>query len=58
MTAYGCRPIIWGKKSLQIKLRAAGCCLVYEVRDSEVVVLVVALGKRGRNAAYYIAVRR
>ena len=36
----------------KIKFRAAGFRLVYEVRDCEVLVLVVAMGKRERNAVY------
>ena len=36
----------------KIKLRSAGFRLVYEVRDHEVLVLVVAVGKRERNAVY------
>jgi mRNA interferase RelE/StbE len=36
----------------KIKLRAAGFRLVYEVRDRDVLVLVVAVGKRERNAVY------
>jgi mRNA interferase RelE/StbE len=36
----------------KIKLRAAGFRLVYEVRDCEVLVLVVAVGKRELNAVY------
>ena len=35
-----------------IKLRSAGFRLVYEVRDHELLVLVVAVGKRERNAVY------
>jgi mRNA interferase RelE/StbE len=35
---------------VRIKLRAAGFRLVYEVRDHELLVLVVAVGKRERNA--------
>jgi mRNA interferase RelE/StbE len=34
----------------RIKLRAAGFRLVYEVRDQQVLVLVVAVGKRERHA--------
>jgi mRNA interferase RelE/StbE len=33
----------------KIKLRAGGYRLVYEVRDHELLVLVVAVGKRERN---------
>jgi len=42
----------------KIKLRSAGYRLVYEVRDKELVVSVVAVGKRERNAVYKIAVKR
>ena len=42
----------------KIKLRAAGFRLVYEVRDCEVLVLVVAVGKRERNAVYRQADQR
>ena len=42
----------------KIKLRSAGYRLVYEVRDHEVVILVIAVGKRERSAAYKIATRR
>lgn len=36
----------------KIKLRAAGYRLVYRVEDERVVVVVVAVGKRERSAAY------
>ena len=42
----------------KIKLRSAGYHLVYEVRDREVVVIVVAVGKRERNAVYKAAAAR
>jgi mRNA interferase RelE/StbE len=42
----------------KIKLRAAGFRLVYKVRDREVLVLVVAVGKRERNAVYRQADQR
>lgn len=42
----------------KIKLQSAGYRLVYEVRDSELLVLVVAVGKRERNAVYQTAVKR
>lgn len=42
----------------KIKLRSAGYRLVYEVRDSQLLVLVVAVGKRERNEVYKIAARR
>lgn len=42
----------------KIKLRSAGIRLVYEVREAELVVLVIAIGKRDRNAVYKVASRR
>ena len=42
----------------KIKLRSAGYRLVYEVRDQEVVVSIVAVGKRSRNQVYKIAAKR
>ena len=36
----------------KIKLRSVGYRLMYEVRDTEVVVVVIAVGKRERNAVY------
>jgi mRNA interferase RelE/StbE len=42
----------------KIKLRAAGFRLVHEVREHEVLVLVVAVGKRERNAVYRQADQR
>ncbi len=36
----------------KIKLRASGYRLVYRVEDERVVVVVVAVGKRERGAAY------
>ena len=46
------------KDRYKIKLRSAGYRLVYEVRDSEVIVVVVAVGKRARNAVYQAAAKR
>ena len=46
------------KDRYKIKLRSVGYRLVYEVRDSEVIVVVVAVGKRERNAAYKAAAGR
>ena len=46
------------KDRYKLKLRSVGYRLVYEVRDSEVVVVVVAVGKRERNAVYNAAARR
>ncbi|MDA8257337.1 MAG: type II toxin-antitoxin system RelE/ParE family toxin [Betaproteobacteria bacterium] len=42
----------------KIKLRSAGFRLVYEVRDKQLIVLVVAVGKRERNAVYKAAAKR
>ena len=42
----------------KIKLRAAGYRLVYQVKDRELIVLVVAVGKRERNEVYKVAQRR
>lgn len=42
----------------KIKLRSVGYRLVYEVRDAEVVVVVIAVGKRERNAVYEAAAKR
>lgn len=42
----------------KIKLRSAGYRLVYEVRDSKLIVVVVAIGKRERNAVYKAAAKR
>jgi len=41
----------------KIKLRSAGYRLVYEVHQQEVLVLVVAVGKRERNAVYKAAAK-
>jgi mRNA interferase RelE/StbE len=46
------------KERYKIKLRSAGYRLVYEVRDQELLVIVVAVGKRERNAVYQAAMRR
>ena len=40
------------------KLRASGYRLVYRVEDERVVVVVVAVGKRERSAAYQSAKKR
>lgn len=40
------------KDRYKIKLRQAGYRLVYEVRDDRLVVLVIAVGRRDRNAVY------
>lgn len=46
------------KDCYKIKLRSAGYRLVYQVRDSEVLISVVAIGKRDRNQVYKIAIKR
>jgi mRNA interferase RelE/StbE len=46
------------KERYKIKLRNAGFRLVYQVRDRELLVLVVAVGKRERNEVYRAAERR
>lgn len=46
------------KDCYKIKLRSAGYRLVYQVRDKELVVSVVAVGKRERNAVYRAAIKR
>ena len=42
----------------KIKLRSIGYRLVYEVINNEIVVLVVAVGKRENNSIYDIANKR
>ncbi|HSO83678.1 type II toxin-antitoxin system RelE/ParE family toxin [Thiocapsa sp.] len=42
----------------KIKLRMVGYRLVYEVRDAELLILVVAVGKRDSKAVYRIATNR
>lgn len=42
----------------KIKLRSAGFRLVYEVRDAELLVIVIAVGKRDRNLIYKAADKR
>ncbi len=46
------------KDRYKIKLRSAGYRLVYEVRDTVLLVIVVAVGKRERNAVYRAAAKR
>jgi mRNA interferase RelE/StbE len=46
------------KERCKIKLRNAGYRLVYEVRDQQLIVLVVAVGKRERNEVYKMAEKR
>jgi mRNA interferase RelE/StbE len=46
------------KDCYKIKLRSASYRLVYQVRDSEILISVVAVGKRDRNQVYKIAIKR
>jgi mRNA interferase RelE/StbE len=46
------------KERYKIKLRNAGYRLVYEVRDQQLIVLVVVVGKRERNEVYKVAEKR
>lgn len=46
------------KDRYKIKLRSVGYRLVYEVRDRELIVIVIAVGKRERNAVYALAAKR
>lgn len=42
----------------KIKLRSAGYRLVYEVDDNEIIVFVIAVGKRENNSVYHKAKAR
>jgi mRNA interferase RelE/StbE len=42
----------------KIKMRSVGYRLVYEVRDHELIVLVIAIGKRERSEIYKAAAKR
>ncbi len=46
------------KDCYKIKLRKAGYRLVYQVRDLEIIISIVAVGKRERNSVYKIAAKR
>jgi mRNA interferase RelE/StbE len=46
------------KDRYKIKLRSVGYRLVYEVREAVLLVIVVAVGKRERNAVYRVAAKR
>jgi mRNA interferase RelE/StbE len=41
----------------KIKLRSSGIRLIYQMRESELVILVLAIGKREREEAYKDAIR-
>lgn len=42
----------------RIKLRSSGYRLVYQVKEEQVVVLVIAIGKREKSAVYHEADKR
>jgi mRNA interferase RelE/StbE len=46
------------QNTYKIKLRDIGYRLVYEVIDQQLVVMVIAVGKRDHNEAYQSAVKR
>jgi mRNA interferase RelE/StbE len=46
------------KDRYKIKLRSVGYRLVYEVRDAQLIVIVVAVGRRDRSAVYKAADKR
>lgn len=46
------------KDRYKIKLRGVGYRLVYEVRDAEILIVVVAVGKRERSDVYKVASKR
>jgi mRNA-degrading endonuclease RelE of RelBE toxin-antitoxin system len=43
------------KNRYKIKLRGVGYRLVYEVRENELIILVIAVGKRERSEVYRLA---
>ena len=46
------------KDRYKIKLRTSGYRLVYEIENGELVVTVIAVGRRDRNAVYMAAAKR
>jgi len=50
--------LLGARERYKIKLRSAGYRLVYQVKDHELLVVVVAVGKRERNEVYKIADNR
>lgn len=46
------------KNRYKIKLRVIGYRLVYQVRDTQLIVLVIAVGRRDRDAVYKAAEKR
>jgi mRNA interferase RelE/StbE len=51
-------PLNGMKDCYKIKLRSAGFRLVYQVRDKQLIIAVIAIGKRDRNQVYKNAVKR
>ena len=46
------------KDCYKIKLKRAGYRLVYQVREDELVVAVISVGKRDKSRAYHLAMKR
>ena len=46
------------KNCYKIKLRRSGFRLVYQVRDNELIVSVIAVGKREKKRVYKTAIKR
>lgn len=46
------------KDSYKIKLRASGFRLIYQVIENELIIAVVAVGKRERSEVYILASQR
>jgi mRNA interferase RelE/StbE len=46
------------KDRYKIKLRGVGYRLVYEVRDQQLIIIVIAIGKRDRSGIYKNAEKR
>ncbi|HTM81248.1 type II toxin-antitoxin system RelE/ParE family toxin [Asticcacaulis sp.] len=44
--------LIGAKDRYKIRLASIGYRLVYEIRDAEILVLVIAVGRRDRSAVY------
>ena len=42
----------------KIEIRGTGYRLVYQVRDKELIVVVIAVGKRDKNLVYKVAQKR
>ena len=42
----------------KIKLRAQGFRLIYHVQDKHLIVLVISVGRRDKNAVYEAAIKR